>query len=171
MSAPDFGEWADRYEDNHWFRAIVDAIARDEERIDRTRVAGGHPRLGDARKAQAIMAAVASVGGHVDSDSYRKLSVPERYQADAIALILQNGCGVYYGSDTDALTDASHIVLAARFAPPLGDNHHNAAACPYCTPPEPTGVCTCGHAKDKHIYGETGCRPGFRCDCRRYEEV
>lgn len=23
----------------------------------------------------------------------------------------------------------------ARFRPPLGDNHHNALRCPYCTPP------------------------------------
>lgn len=71
--------------------------------------------------------------GHVDSDTYRRLPYYMKLQADAVAQVLE-ATGAYRGIGTDLLTDAAAIVLAARFAPPVGDNHHNAALCPYCTP-------------------------------------
>lgn len=61
------------------------------------------------------------------------LNPVERMQVEAVAYELLK-CGAYNGSKTDAITDATAIVKGATFAPPLGDNHHNAAACPYCTP-------------------------------------
>lgn len=78
-----------------------------------------------------------------NSDTYARLPVWQKQQADAVVLILQSGMGAYSGSDTDILTDAARIVLAVPFAPPSGDNHHNAAACPYCTPQSP-GLDTAG---------------------------
>lgn len=70
----------------------------------------------------------------IDSDTVGQLSPWEREQAAAIALVLLTKTGAYRGSESDALTDAVAIMQAARFAPPTGDNHHNALACPYCTP-------------------------------------
>lgn len=31
--------------------------------------------------------------------------------------------------------------------------------------------CRCGHAKPQHIYEEGACRPGFMCDCKRFEPI
>ena len=73
-------------------------------------------------------------GRAVNSDTYQRLPTWQRQQADAVAEILRARCGAYSGSESDALTDATDIVLAVRFAPPTGDNHHNAALCPYCSP-------------------------------------
>lgn len=71
---------------------------------------------------------------YVNSDSYSRLPPWQRQQADAVAEQLRHNVGAYGGSHSDALTDAVGIVLAAQFAPPTGDNHHNAVACPYCSP-------------------------------------
>lgn len=164
---PDLGEWADRYDDNPVFRAIANAIAADDTGVRED----GEPNgvsLAHGRKAQAVMLAL--MQPIANSDTYDRLSVPQQQQARAVAVILRSGCGAYVGSATDIMTDASHIVTAVAFAPPLGDNHHNAGACPFCSPPEPTGPCVCGHARDAHIYNEGKCRPGSVCSCNGYEE-
>lgn len=70
----------------------------------------------------------------VNSDCYSTLTIPDRQQVDAIVGVLIN-TGGYHGSASDAQTDAVTIIRAAQFAPPNGDNHHNALACPYCSPP------------------------------------
>lgn len=69
----------------------------------------------------------------ISSDTYARLSFIQRAQADAVAESLMHSVGGYHGSESDARTDAAAIVLAMRFAP-MGDNHHAAAMCPYCTP-------------------------------------
>lgn len=66
-------------------------------------------------------------------DRYTSLTEVERMQVEAVAQELVTRCGAYQGSTTDAITDAIGIVKAATFAPPLGDNHHNALECPHCT--------------------------------------
>ena len=66
----------------------------------------------------------------VNSSTYATLPPPMQWQANDVAEELRK-IGAYDGSPTDALTDAVGIVLALVYAP-LGDNHHNAAACPHC---------------------------------------
>ncbi len=66
---------------------------------------------------------------------------------------------------------------------PLGDNHHNAKACPYCNPSQdqPTDqraavvesdLCLCGHDADRHYTDESGktvCEPDTcGCGCTKY---
>lgn len=35
---------------------------------------------------------------------------------------------------------------------------------------DPDDVCVCGHVRRQHIYGASGCRPGFVCaaECRKF---
>lgn len=66
------------------------------------------------------------------AERYQMLMAHQRAQVDAVACLL-GGLGHYHGDDGQRLADALAVVDAARFAPPLGDNHHNAAACPYCS--------------------------------------
>lgn len=70
--------------------------------------------------------------GAINSDTFDTLASWRRGQAEAVARVLRD-LGAYIGSEADALTDATRIVLALRFSPE-GDNHHNASMCPYCTP-------------------------------------
>lgn len=75
----------------------------------------------------------------VEYDRFTELNPMEQMQVDAVARELTR-CGGYIASPTDAVTDAIGIVKAAFFAPPLGDNHHNALECPHCmsqAPQEP----------------------------------
>lgn len=69
----------------------------------------------------------------VNSTTYNHLSGWKQRQIDEVADILLNSTGGYHGSESDARTDATAIVLAMQFSP-TGDNHHNAALCPYCSP-------------------------------------
>lgn len=65
------------------------------------------------------------------SEEYDALMHHKRQQADAIAAELVK-LGAYGGSESDAKTDAVAVLRAAQFAP-MGDNHHNAATCPFCS--------------------------------------
>lgn len=67
----------------------------------------------------------------MNQDDYEHLFFSQRQIVDAVADTLRK-TGAYGGSETDAITDAMTIMRAAQFAPPLGDNHHNAFLCPYC---------------------------------------
>lgn len=67
---------------------------------------------------------------------------PQRMQVDAVAAELRR-IGSYQGSESDSITDAIAIVAVATFAPPLGDNHHNANACPHCQAQRAHLVQTC----------------------------
>lgn len=69
----------------------------------------------------------------INSGSYGRLPSWQQAQARAIADVLLSSVGAYRGSPTDALTDAVSILRSTQFAPPEGDNHHNAALCPYCS--------------------------------------
>lgn len=124
------------------YRTLVDVLLEDaNEHEDAGRVM----QAANARAAAQSLLSVPPWNGvpevrpvlRVNSDTYRRLTVPQQMQADAIAEILRTGAvGAYQGSQSDARTDASYIVLAAQFASPLGDNHHNALKCPYCSPPD-----------------------------------
>ena len=94
---------------------------------------------------------------HVNSDTYATLASWQKAQVDAVADVLVKA-GAYTGSRLDAVTDAAAIVLAMQFSP-TGDNHHNAAMCPYCTP-RPKAECTGITASWCPVHGDCTCPEG-----------
>jgi hypothetical protein len=56
---------------------------------------------------------------------------PDRFEAKARELVHRVDGMTYGHSDDDRAAVVAAALRAAAFAP-LGDNHHNAAACPYC---------------------------------------
>jgi hypothetical protein len=53
----------------------------------------------------------------VNSTTYGRLSGWKQRQIDEVAAILLTSTGAYHGSETDARTDATTIVLAMQFSP------------------------------------------------------